>query len=333
MAVAVKNSPETASSPMVDRLPVWSLLGVLYVLAGIGVIFYLYPALWWSEITRATGVLGPFVDFALFLLGMIGLGASFVLLGNRLLGSQPPHGLKAGIFVGLVGVVVVALLTRWTGLILEGAVARGWISVPIGAAITVLVGAALCVGMALWFVKPGFERVLIRFEDQGWFSTAAYKKSQGQRVRRGTILGILAMAGPGIYILHYALGRGGDNHWFLRIPFTSPEVKLVILPDVQFSLPIILAAAALWFAYRVVNYPVFADFLIATEAELNKVSWTTRKRLFQDTIVVLTTVILMTVFLFLVDALWSYALSSRWIGVLKAPDPNAAQVDEQELSW
>ena len=32
------------------------------------------------------------------------------------------------------------------------------------------------------------------------------------------------------------------------------------------------------------------DFLIATEAEMNKVSWTTRKRLVKDTIVVLVTV-------------------------------------------
>ncbi len=34
---------------------------------------------------------------------------------------------------------------------------------------------------------------------------------------------------------------------------------------------------ALWLAWRVVNVPSFADFLIATEAELNKVSWTTRR--------------------------------------------------------
>ena len=51
----------------------------------------------------------------------------------------------------------------------------------------------------------------------------------------------------------------------------------------------------LWRAWRgMVNFPAFADFLIATEAEMNKVSWTTRKRLVQDTIVVLTTVVLMT---------------------------------------
>ena len=40
---------------------------------------------------------------------------------------------------------------------------------------------------------------------------------------------------------------------------------------------------------------------IATEAEINKVSWTTRKRLIQDTTVVLVTVFLFTLFLFVVD--------------------------------
>src|SRR2546430_6963945 len=40
---------------------------------------------------------------------------------------------------------------------------------------------------------------------------------------------------------------------------------------VSITLPLLLAAASLWLAYRVVNYPTFADFLIATEAEMNKV--------------------------------------------------------------
>src|SRR5262249_19126833 len=77
-----------------------------------------------------------------------------------------------------------------------------------------------------------------------------------------------------------------------------------LLPHVRFSLLLLLAALALWLAWRVVNVPAFADFLVATEAELNKVSWTTRRRLIQDTIVVLVTVILFTVFLFVVDVAW-----------------------------
>jgi len=87
----------------------------------------------------------------------------------------------------------------------------------------------------------------------------------------------------------------------------------------------LLAALSLWFAYRAVSFPVFADFLIATEAELNKVSWTTRKRLFQDTVVVLTTVVLLTVFLFAVDLIWFQLLSSRWIGVIQTPQAQGQQ--------
>ena len=61
------------------------------------------------------------------------------------------------------------------------------------------------------------------------------------------------------------------------------------------------------------------------EAELNKVSWTTRKRLFQDTVVVLTTVVLLTVFLFAVDLIWFQLLSSRWIGVIQTPQAQGQQ--------
>ena len=68
-----------------------------------------------------------------------------------------------------------------------------------------------------------------------------------------------------------------------------------------------------------INLPPFADFLIATEAELNKVSWTTRKKLYQDTIVVLATVALMAGFLFTMDWTWKVVLSWRPIGVLHIP--------------
>ena len=43
-----------------------------------------------------------------------------------------------------------------------------------------------------------------------------------------------------------------------------------------------------WLIFRLVQYPPFADFLIATEAEMNKVSWTSRDDLNRATTVVLT---------------------------------------------
>jgi preprotein translocase SecE subunit len=91
--------------------------------------------------------------------------------------------------------------------------------------------------------------------------------------------------------------------------------SLVLLPGIQFSGPILLIILALWVSWKVVNIPVFADFLIATEAEMNKVSWTTKKKLFHDTIVVLTTLVLMSVFLFAMDQFWRIFLTKA--GVLR----------------
>ncbi len=67
------------------------------------------------------------------------------------------------------------------------------------------------------------------------------------------------------------------------------------------------------------QYPNFADFLIATEAEMNKVSWTTREDLTRATIVVLVTVFLLATYLFGVDLVWSWLL--RVIGVLRFQGP------------
>ena len=90
--------------------------------------------------------------------------------------------------------------------------------------------------------------------------------------------------------------------------------SVTLLPGIQFTIPMLLLAVSLWLAWRIVNMPTFADFLIATEAELNKVSWTTQKRLVQDTIVVLVTVVLMSVFLFGMDWTWKVVLSWERIG-------------------
>src|SRR5262249_35164921 len=105
-------------------------------------------------------------------------------------------------------------------------------------------------------------------------------------------------------------------------------VSLVLLPAIQYTVPPLLILVALWFAWRMVNLPVFADFLIATEAELNKVSWTSQKRLIQDTIVVLVTVFLMAVFLFLVD--WGWKLVLQTVKVLYIPPPSKQEAIEKK---
>jgi preprotein translocase SecE subunit len=82
----------------------------------------------------------------------------------------------------------------------------------------------------------------------------------------------------------------------------------------RYLIPLVLLLAALWGCYRVVNVPGFADFLIAVEAEMNKVSWPTRFELFRASLVVLLLIFSLAIILFAFDSFWG--LFFRWTGVL-----------------
>jgi preprotein translocase SecE subunit len=147
-------------------------------------------------------------------------------------------------------------------------------------------------------------------------------------------MGILAVGVSGIITMYMNRMFGSDrvdysNDWFWFVPFSRPQAYIYLMFKLHVMLPIILGVLLLWFAWRVVNIPAFADFMIATEAEMNKVSWTNRKRLLQDTIVVLVTVFLFTIFLFVVDIIWIKVLSAPYIQVLLY-DPREKQAQQQE---
>jgi preprotein translocase SecE subunit len=416
MAVAVKNTPDVGSSPL-DRLPAASLVGVVYVLGCLGIVFGLLPAIWWNVLgfSRTSFAAGS-------LLGVLMLAAAMGLtvLGG-VVGARAPHGTRGGIFVGLLGLVLVLLLSRWVSLWVEHwCFDLGALSPGAGIVLVSVIGVFL-LAVALWlFFQRNTEKFLVQVEDQGWFQATAYKPLQGQRVRRGTILGILLLGGAGIYTLvsHGVLRRGPDN-WELNIPFTgrvtvtsegdaAGEVangavldryefqriseqfnpashvkivlhgdskfkdgeivgksefdserkrldgeggipprarateppagttefrKLILLPAVQYTVPLLILAGSIWVAWRIVNLPVFADFLIATEAEMNKVSWTTRRRLVQDTIVVLVTVVLLAGFLFATDIAWKVLLGSKVVNVLQINDQHQETTDRDRPLW
>lgn len=407
MTVAVKDMQETNTPKPFDRLVVESFTGVVYVLASLWLVFYGLNWMWWTALGLKEGA----VSVSLLIVAMVAAAGGLVVLGTRLVGPQPRAGLKTGVAFGILALLVVAGVASLAGSLLEhSAQLQPAIGIPVTAAVAV----GLLFVVVQLYSRPGFQNALIVVEEQGWFKAEAYKKNQGLRVRRGTMLGLLILAGCGVYtmLVHQTLVTG-PRDYEIPIPYTGKalitrpgdaenlekgqvvsaddlrkanedlvEIKVrvtnpgdskfqmnqvvskeefdkedaklkeqkklqptktepiqaeaksyprvTLLPDVMYTLPILLAVAALWLSYRVVNYPTFADFLIATEAELNKVSWTTQRRLVQDTIVVLVTVFLLTMFLFVVDQVWAQALTA--IKVLKLPETGETEKGD-EVPW
>jgi preprotein translocase subunit SecE len=63
-------------------------------------------------------------------------------------------------------------------------------------------------------------------------------------------------------------------------------------------------ALGMWLGFRLINWPRFADFLIAVEAELGKVSWPKLNELYRASMVVIFTMAFLALLLFCYDALW-----------------------------
>ena len=118
-------------------------------------------------------------------------------------------------------------------------------------------------------------------------SAQLYKKSQGRIVRQWTFAGVLVVLCGGL--------------WHLSASLIQQDAL------VRFGVPAILAVLAIWFCYRLVNYPKFADFLIQVEAEMRKVSWPGRTELFNSVVVVI------VVMFFLAALLFGYDVLIKWL--------------------
>ncbi|TWU22144.1 preprotein translocase subunit SecE [Novipirellula galeiformis] len=123
------------------------------------------------------------------------------------------------------------------------------------------------------------------------FHAKVYKPNQGRIVRQLTALAIWIVVALGCWSL-YATLRG-----FL---FSGPYAYLV--PGISG----VTLAIGLWVGYRLVNWPQFADFLIAVEAEMNKVTWPSKEELIRASIVVIFTIFFLAVALFMFDVVWQF---------------------------
>ena len=135
---------------------------------------------------------------------------------------------------------------------------------------------------------------------QELLNVGIYKRSQGRITRQITFAALAVAFALGFFRFHQTLYY---SEWFGMKYF-----------GLAYWLPGILLLVGWWSSYRIVNMPSFADFLIAVEAEVNKVSWPTRSELFRASMVVLICIIFLAVILFSYDIIWQWIF--RTLGIL-----------------
>jgi preprotein translocase SecE subunit len=339
MSVAETPTTEPAAPNVQQQFAIGSAIGAALLLAGLAFVFGALPMLWsdgWDALFAASEDLKKNVflsDALLILVELLVIGGlaygAYVGLQTY---TQP--GLRAGIVFMALAAFLTFALAAWLG----GTIEQQFEDPTVGFGILFVIIAVLLGAVGYVYLKvPGCLQLFEAIEHQGWFHAFAYKGNQGVRVRRGTIVGILAVGACGIYtmITHGYFGSARadvSNDWYWSVPY-YPTKYIALMFKVHLIAPILLGVLLFWFAWRVVNIPGFADFLIATEAEMNKVSWTNRKRLVQDTIVVLVTVFLFTTFLFVVDVIWIKVLSAPGIQVLIVDLKQEQEKQQQKAQW
>ncbi len=128
-----------------------------------------------------------------------------------------------------------------------------------------------------------------------------YKRSQGRITRQITFAALAIGVAVGMY-------RLSESLMGVTLAFRFGLSEAAFSHALRFGVPGVLLLIGWWVSYRVVNLPSFADFLIAVEAEMNKVSWPARGELFRASAVVLVVIISMAILLLLLDVFWQRIL-------------------------
>ena len=125
------------------------------------------------------------------------------------------------------------------------------------------------------------------------FGFDSYKASQGRTVRLVTAVTL------GV-ILALAAWRLYETISTMQLSDSLANMRGTL----GWLVPGLLLAGGWWLCYRVVNLPRFADFLIAVEAEMTKVSWPTQTELYRSSLVVIFFIISLAALLFVFDLFW-----------------------------
>ena len=127
-----------------------------------------------------------------------------------------------------------------------------------------------------------------------------YKRQQGRVTRQVTFAAVSLALGLGVWRLAQVLPLwlGGDASSSF-----GDELGLV-----RFLVPGLLMAAGIWLAFRIVQTPAVADFLIAVETEMTKVSWPTRDEVIRSSIVIIFMIFVLAGILAVYDLFWWFVL-------------------------
>ncbi|MFB0525833.1 MAG: preprotein translocase subunit SecE [Phycisphaerae bacterium] len=112
-----------------------------------------------------------------------------------------------------------------------------------------------------------------------------YKRGQGKYTRLCSALGAAIVAGLGCLRLYQHLEAADWN--------LSPKTRLWVTTMVPAGLFVALSLLI----FYLVNKPAIADFMIAAEGEMKKVSWSSRKEIAVSTFIVIVVVVIMAVLL------------------------------------
>ena len=122
-----------------------------------------------------------------------------------------------------------------------------------------------------------------------------YKRGQGKYTRTVTFIAGMAIVVIGASVLSDKLQTYGN-------------------PYIQFGIPTALVVLLGLLMFWIVNRPRSADFMIVTEGEMKKVSWSSRKEVIGSTKVVIVTTFIMAGILFSVDLF--FQLLFQWLGIM-----------------
>jgi preprotein translocase SecE subunit len=141
-----------------------------------------------------------------------------------------------------------------------------------------------------------------------------YKPGQGYWTRLGTALAaamLLAFIAQWVYrTLRHTLKVDDVRN-------AAGQLVQTGFPVWSVSVTAALVAGLALLAWYYLNKPVAVDFLVATESEMKKVNWTSRKELFGSTRVVIVFMFLISLVLFIFDLFFGYFF--YLIGVLHTP--------------